>query len=119
MSGAQDPPPPPANEASDKHPGGASVGAEDWRWVDEAQAPLHVFVGALAVATQPIVDAQSGAGMFVESLQISMPFELDVHLDAGGCVSLAGSPPTQYTETTILPVFHQLKLRVVTEMSHG
>jgi hypothetical protein len=119
MSSAPDPQPPPANEAGDTHTAGAPPAGEEWGWVDEAQAPLHAFVEALAVAAEPIVDAQSGAGMFVESLQISMPFELDVHVDDEGHVSLAGSPPTQYTETTILPVFHQLKLRVVAEISHG
>jgi hypothetical protein len=119
MVGTQDPQPYPVNEAADQHSAGIPIAGEDWGWVDEAQAPFHALVDALAVAAEPIVDAQSGTGMFVDSLQISLPFEMDVHVDDDGHISLAGSPPTQYTETTILPVFHQLKLRVATEISHG
>ena len=42
-----------------------------------------------------------------------MPVENGVTVDDDGKVTLHGSPPTQLTETTILPVFHQMKLKVV------
>jgi hypothetical protein len=62
------------------------------------------------------VAAMPGLGhvpsFWVEKLELELPFELDVLVDGGGDVRLAGAPPTQYTETTIMPVFHKIKLCV-------
>jgi len=37
---------------------------------------------------------------------------MDVLVEESGRVRLAGAPPTQYTKTTILPVFHRLTLNI-------
>jgi hypothetical protein len=42
-----------------------------------------------------------------------MPIELKVTVTQDGSVKLKGSPPTQLVKTTIMPVFHQMRLRVV------
>ena len=53
--------------------------------------------------------------MTIEQLQVDMPIELRVSVAEDDTVTLHGSAPTQRVATTILPVFHRLKLRVVRE----
>lgn len=49
-------------------------------------------------------------GTMVERIVVAFPMELDVETDDGAVMRLGSAPPTQYTETTVMPVFHQLRL---------
>lgn len=49
-------------------------------------------------------------GTMVERIVVAFPMELEVDTDGGAVVRLGSAPPTQYTETTVMPVFHQLRL---------
>ncbi|NJM59353.1 MAG: hypothetical protein HC849_02730 [Oscillatoriales cyanobacterium RU_3_3] len=44
-----------------------------------------------------------------------MPIELKVTANNDGTVNLKGSPPTQLVKTTVMPVFHQMQIRIVRE----
>lgn len=66
------------------------LGLVDWR--DEQGAPIPAVL---------------------KDARLELPIELAVRIDEGGEVRVEGSPPRQQTETTILPVFHRLKLRVM------
>lgn len=90
----------------------------DDSWVDEALAPFGVFVDAMSVATTAAVAGSEYVPSFwVEKLEIELPFEMDVLVDPDRRVRLAGGPPTQYTDTTFLPVFHRIKLSVTGEVN--
>ena len=94
--------------------------ARDDSWVDEALAPFGMFVDAMSVATTA---SESGSefmpSMWIERLEMELPFEMDVLVEPDGRVRLAGGPPTQYTETTIMPVFHKFRLSVTGELTLG
>lgn len=49
--------------------------------------------------------------MRVERLSVDLPFELDLNTN-GAKPALHASPPMQYTETTIMPVFHRIRVTI-------
>ena len=57
-------------------------------------------------------DAQLGMALTVDSLTFDFPFEADVRRDEFGRVTLDAAPPTQELETSTMPVFHRLKVRI-------
>lgn len=91
----------------------------DESWVDEALAPFRGFIGMLTATAEPLDDETAGVRTFIEALRVSLPFEMDVIVEDSGRVRLAGGPPACYTETSVMPVFHQLTLRVESEAANG
>ncbi|NER30146.1 MAG: hypothetical protein F6J89_21625 [Symploca sp. SIO1C4] len=75
-------------------------------------SPLAEVVEQLTDWDEILADSQTGSTMHVEAVKLEMPLELGVQADETGKLSLNGSAPTQTVETTIMPVFHRLKLRV-------
>ena len=104
-----------ANGAENLHPATDA----DETWVDEALAPFQSFLGALAATTEAFEDESAGLRTFIEALRVSLPFEMDVLVDDLGRVHLAGGPPVCYTETSVVPIFHQLALGVQSEAGNG
>ena len=82
---------------------------------DDPLLPLDQLISHLADYDKQWVDPATGQALTVEQIQLAMPLELRVTVDEKGSVSLHGAPPTQRTETTVLPVFHQMKLTLVCE----
>ncbi|NER24744.1 MAG: hypothetical protein F6J96_29390 [Symploca sp. SIO1C2] len=80
-------------------------------------SPLAEVVGQLTDWDEILAEPQTGSTMHVEAVKLEMPLELLIQADETGKLSLNGSAPTQTTETTIMPVFHRLKLRL--EVDHG
>lgn len=95
-------------------------GAEPEITAERAEDDLALPTLASLVAGFFVRDDLSGAegeGLAeLESLTVELPVEIDVGV-AGGAVETRISPPTQYTETSVMPVFHNLRLRLV--RSHG
>jgi hypothetical protein len=82
--------------------------------IDEDLPELATMVFNLvgdAVAEMPPVDGPFPS-MRVESVTLELPVELRVRATTTGPRLLA-SPPLERIETTILPVWHRLTLRVV------
>ncbi len=52
--------------------------------------------------------------MEIEEVEMEVPVELSISVDDMGKVTLGGTPPQYSVETTIMPVFHQLKLKLIT-----
>ena len=75
-------------------------------------SPFAEVVEMLTGWDEILADPQTGSTMHVEAVKVEMPLELKIQADDTGNVSLRGSAPTQNTETTIMPVFHRLKLTV-------
>ena len=53
--------------------------------------------------------------MDVEEIRLGLAIELEVRDADGPRPRVTGSTPTQWTETTILPVFHRLSMRITRE----
>ncbi|NIJ21102.1 hypothetical protein FHS95_002805 [Sphingomonas naasensis] len=66
--------------------------------------PLGAFVGEL----MDLVDPSDPAGL--ERITVDMPIECDLLSGGGAVLALGASPPTQRIETSLLPVFHRLRV---------
>lgn len=77
--------------------------------------PFSQLVGELTNYQKQQVDPNTGLAMTIEQLTVDMPIELKVTVNNDGTVNLKGSPPTQLVKTTIMPVFHQMQIRIVRE----
>lgn len=76
--------------------------------IDEALDPLgHVIAG---FGTVQHLDPTNT--MRLDTLVLDLPVELEVYQQRDGGVRLGAAPPTQYHETTVMPVFHRLRVRV-------
>lgn len=79
---------------------------------DFALPDLGDFVAGLVELEEP--DVPEGAVVpTVESITIELPIELTLESAAGGELKTRCGPPTQYTSTSVMPVFHQLRMRIV------
>jgi hypothetical protein len=74
---------------------------------DKELQPLSEFVLGLVDWRD---DEETAA--ILEEARLELPIELAVRIDDDGEVRVEASPPRQQIETTVLPVFHTLKLRV-------
>jgi hypothetical protein len=77
----------------------------------EAWLPLPA-VSELIDAIVPEDYVAGDRTMTVDSVALDLPVELDAMHDAGVVSELGISPPTQLIETTVMPVFHRLRLTV-------
>ncbi|UEM21763.1 hypothetical protein JL100_003070 [Skermanella mucosa] len=75
-----------------------------------ALAPFGDFAADLAVFAETLEDADAGVSLAVESMTIDLPVELEVLVDDDGRVRLGGEPPTQVTATSVMPVFHRMRI---------
>lgn len=92
------------------------LGRDD-TWVDEALAPFRFFVETMSLASVAAMPGSDHVPSFwVEQLELELPFEMDVRIESHERVRLAGGPPTQYTETTFMPVFHKIRLCVTGQL---
>ena len=85
--------------------------------VDEASLwapglpPLSTLVAAMADLED---DPEAGplSETWLDEIRLALAIELAVDEEAGGRPRLGGSTPTQWTETTVMPVFHRLSIRI-------
>jgi hypothetical protein len=75
--------------------------------------PFAQLVDELTSYEKQIGDPQIGCVMHLEQVTVDMPIELKVVVNHDGTVNVKGSPPTQLVKTTVMPVFHHMRLRVV------
>ena len=61
----------------------------------------------------------TGDTVTVSEVAFDLPIELDIRVDEGGVRELGISPPTQIVETTVMPVFHRLTVRIGSEENRG
>lgn len=59
------------------------------------------------------VDRRSGHSLHVDRVRVDLPVEIDVHVDDDGRVRIRSSPPSQHVKTSVMPVFHQMRLTIV------
>lgn len=73
---------------------------------------LAGFVSALAdLPLEPEVEGV----MRITDLELDLPIELEVRLAAGDRLEIDVALPAQQIETTMMPVFHRMRLEVTTK----
>jgi hypothetical protein len=68
--------------------------------------PLGEFVAELSQA-----GAAMEAGFHIDGLEVDLPVELELYGD-GDHMTLSAGPPMQRTATTVMPVFHRLRISI-------
>lgn len=79
---------------------------------DDPLMPFAEVVSTLVDYGGQVGDPRSGLVLTVDRVKLDTPIEIRPEVSADGTVRLKGAPPTQHTETTILPVFHQMTMTV-------
>jgi hypothetical protein len=79
---------------------------DDW-----SLPPIASLVAALADIDEAAA-VLSDDTITIEELSVASPIELEVVIEDDGALRLTGSTPTQWTETTVLPVFHAIRLTI-------
>ncbi|MCU0567013.1 MAG: hypothetical protein MUF49_10495 [Oculatellaceae cyanobacterium Prado106] len=102
----------PENLEQPSSPEDSENDALDHALVNDLRLPFHQLIWELVDTEMAIADPTSGMAQIIEQVDIDMPVEIYIEVDDQGQVHLTGSPPTQRTETTFLPIFHQMKLRI-------
>jgi hypothetical protein len=85
------------------------------RWVDDADRETTLPTLSEFVRTLVVQESRSVPGvgaMAVERLDLDLPVEFDVTALAGTVARVGVGPPTQWVETTVMPVFHRMRLTV-------
>lgn len=75
--------------------------------------PVSELISNMARFIGQIGDPDSGQVLTVEQLNFDLPVELQLEIDDQGHLNLKAAPPTQQIETSVMPIFHQIKLSVV------
>ena len=79
-------------------------------WSDQLP-PLAELVAGLSDIDVPDDDESAMSAAELEQIRLTLSIELEVRED-GGRTRVTGSTPTQWTETTVLPAFHRLSMRI-------
>ena len=85
---------------------------------DELHLPFGRFLGELVDIEAQVSDLPDVQALSIEQIRVDLPVEMRLEVGSDGRLQVLGSPPTQRTETTILPVFHRLVLRVVRDATN-
>jgi len=72
---------------------------------------LAGFLSELATAASVDADSPGEESILVSEIKVDLPIELNL-LQEQGVWQLDASPPSQKTETTVMPVWHRVRLRV-------
>ena len=88
---------------------------------DELALPrLSEFLaGMLALDAATGLAARANGAMHVSALDVDLPVELELREDQGGALTLGAAPPTQHVATTVMPVFHRMRLGVIARGEEG
>jgi hypothetical protein len=81
--------------------------------LDEAYLPFAEFSSDLANLDGMILDDEEQLSMVVDEVTCDMPVEMDILIDKDGKVEIGAAAPLYYLETSFVPVFHQLKVKLI------
>jgi hypothetical protein len=83
-------------------------------WSDELPplGELVALIGSIQEHESADDETDASESAELEELVLSLAIEFEVRESQDGLPRVTGSTPTQWTETTVLPVFHRLKLRL-------
>ncbi len=77
--------------------------------------PFETIFAGIADFDAALRDDRLGVAMRIQRAVVETPIELGVLVDPDGAVTLTGAPPTQHVETTVMPVFHGIRMTVTAD----
>lgn len=83
--------------------------------IDEAMLEMSGFIDEMTDLDVYLVAEEEDFAMYAEKVTLDLPVQLDIGVLDDGQVVIGSSPPLYYVETTIMPVFHQLKVTIEKE----
>lgn len=81
--------------------------------IDEAYASFVDNITAFADIEGIFEDPHHMQRLRVRRVEVETPIELDLRVSREGVTALGTAPPVYRTDTTIMPVFHTLRLTLV------
>ena len=81
--------------------------------IDEAYASFAANVTAFADIPGVFEDPGGAQRLRIRQIEVETPIELDLRASGDGVAALGTAPPVYRTETTIMPVFHTLRMTLV------
>ena len=88
--------------------------------IDEALEPLSLIMELMTSIGERTSDEEFDVPVSVTEMDVSLPVELDIHVDDNGGITLGSAPPTQQIETTFMPVFQNVRVKITTiDKLHG
>jgi hypothetical protein len=89
---------------------------EEDKYIDEAFLPMFThLVETTAVQETIYSDEEAGFKLEMEEMSFEMPIEMDVYVDGDGKVHIGSVPPLYYANTSLQPIYHQLRVTVAEE----
>ncbi len=81
--------------------------------LDPAFMPIFMHIIELADFQEcSFVDERAGFRLELDEMTAEMPVEMDIVLDETGLVHLGSSPPIYYANTSVQPVYHNLRITI-------
>lgn len=87
--------------------------------IDEAYASFVDNIIAFADIPGIFEDPQHVQRLRVRKIEVETPIELDLRASKEAVTALGTAPPVYRTETTIMPVFHTLRMTLVPDPMHS
>ncbi|MBC9794794.1 hypothetical protein [Sinomicrobium weinanense] len=86
-------------------------------YLDEDFMFLSRFIEDMAAVDEVLQDSYMDKAMTmnIESMETRTPCELHIEVDENNQVRIGAIPPLYYVETTVMPVFHHITLKIVKE----
>ena len=82
-------------------------------------SPFFEYVQKLSkFEKSSFTDEEKSLTMSIESVTVETPFELDIQTDNNGKLVIGASPPLYYVQTTVEPVFHSMKIRIIEDITN-
>lgn len=83
--------------------------------IDEAMFPLNEHVRELLNLDGLVENLDSGIRMEIFEATVESPVQLEIIVEEDGKITLGSSPPLYYELTSIMPVFHAMKITMTNE----
>ena len=84
-------------------------------WTDALNEANVIGLGNVDPYAEPDAVARAQPGYLVDEATFDLPVELQLVDHGDGRIGLHASSPTQKTETTVLPVWHRMRLTLAVE----
>ncbi|ELR72568.1 hypothetical protein C900_01242 [Fulvivirga imtechensis AK7] len=85
------------------------------RIIDEDMLEMGDFVSEMSDIEGYLISEEEEMVMRAESVSLDFPMQLDIRVLESGEIKIGSSPPLYYVDTTIMPVFHQMKLNITVD----
>lgn len=83
--------------------------------IDEAFVAFHEHLLGIMVTEGQVEDPMGTMSLKIESVTLDMPVQFDVIDSEGTVMQLGSAPPLYYIHTSIMPVFHQVRITLEPE----